>query len=292
MYERLSETFNNFWNRLVDMLPNLVTAIVFLVVFIIIGYYVGKLFERANKKRWKDPIAISFTGQVVKWAFYLLGLISAFYIMGWSKLADSVLAGAGISAIIFGFAFKDIAENFLAGILLAVRRPFNAGNIIEVDGFKGTVRGLDLRVTHIRNIEGKDIFIPNALIVKNVVTNYTKDGLLRQDFVIGLDLNNNLEQVKRIILRYLDAQPEVLKKPEFNVIIKQMGEFTLDVQVLFWVDILKQRAISPSYLGATIRSRIINDIRKELMAAGVNMPSQILEHKMYNPEEPLVVRQE
>lgn len=292
MYQKLSETFTNYWDHLIGMLPNLLAAIVFFVIFIQIGYWVGKIFEKGRKKRWRDPIVISFAGQAIKWFFYLAGLVSAFSIMGFSGLANSLLAGAGISAIIFGFAFKDIAENFLAGLLLAVNRPFKTGNIIEVDGFKGTVRGMDLRVTHIRNIEGKDIYIPNSLIVKNVVTNYTKDGSLRQDFIIGLDLNANFHQAREIILAYLHEQPEVLETPEANVIVKQLGEFTLDVQVLFWVDILKQRSISPSYLGATIRSRIINDILERLLAANINMPSQILEHKLYNKEEPLLVLKE
>lgn len=291
MYDKLNETFLKFWNNLIDALPNLLAAIVFLLVFILIGYWVGKIFEKSSKRRWKDPIVINFAGQVVKWFFYLTGLVSALYITGLVGLANSLLAGAGISAIIFGFAFKDIAENFLAGILLAINRPFNTGNIIEVDGFKGTVRGMDLRSTHIRNIEGKDIYIPNSRIVKNVVINYTKDGLLRQDFMIGLDLSTDVNHVREIIIAYLKEHPLVLEKPESNLIIKQLGEFTIDVQVLFWVDILKQRAISPSYLGATIRSQIINDVRERLLANNVNMPSQILEHKMYNKEEPILVVQ-
>ena len=79
--------------------------------------------------------------------------------------------------------------------------------------------------------------------------------------MIGLDLSTDVNHVKEIIMAYLKEHPLVLEKPESNVIVKQLGEFTIDVQVLFWVDILKQRAISPSYLGATIRSQIINDVR-------------------------------
>ena len=292
MSESFQQPFLDFWQKLVGMLPNLLAAVLFFLFFALIGFFIGKFFARSRRERWKDPIIAQFAGRTLKWIFYLIGLIAALHTLGLGGMANSLIAGAGVSAIIVGFAFKDIAENFLAGILLAVNRPFNLGNIIQVGEFKGAVRNMNLRTTHVRNIEGKDIYIPNSLIVKSVLTNYTKDGLLRQDFTLGLDLPTDLHKVRRIVLDYLRAQPLVLKKPEPDLIVQDLGEFTLNVSVLFWVDVLKNRSISPSYLGATIRSQIIDEIRERLLEKGINMPSQVLEHKLYDPSKPLRIRTE
>ena len=78
-----------------------------------------------------------------------------------------MLAGAGISAFIIGFALKDIGENFLAGIILAFKRPFRVGDIVDINGLKGKVLTLNLRDTQIKTGDGKDVFIPNAVIIKN-----------------------------------------------------------------------------------------------------------------------------
>ncbi len=285
MNEQLKNTFIEFWEMLIGMLPNLLAALVIFLIFFFIGHFLYKIFSKKFAEKWQETIVTKFVANVLKWALYLIGLIAAVDILGFSGIMSSLIAGAGVTAIILGFAFKDIGENFLAGLLLAVNRPFRIGNIIEVDGFKGTVKGMDMRTTHIRNIEGKDIFIPNAMIVKNVVTNYTKDGLLRQQFIIGLDVPSDVGMAKTLIIEHLNGQADILKKPEPNVLVTEIGEFTIDIQVLFWVDILKGKNQSPSYLGMTIRSKIIHEIKDLLLTNGFNLPSQVLEHKTY--KEPI-----
>lgn len=287
MNEQIKNTFIDFWEMMIGMLPKLLAALVLFLVFFLIGHFLYKIFSKKFAEKWQETIVTKFLANVAKWAFYLIGLIAAVDILGFSGIMSSLIAGAGVTAIILGFAFKDIGENFLAGLLLAVNRPFRIGNIIEVGGFKGTVKGMDMRTTHIRNIEGKDIFIPNAMIVKNAVVNYTRDGLLRQQFMIGLDVSTNVPKAKALILGYLNKEPDILKKPEPNVLVADIGEFTIDIQVLFWVDVLKGKNQSPSYLGFTIRSQIIQEVKDLLLTNGFNLPSQVLEHKMY--KEPLEV---
>jgi len=289
MEEKLRSAFEQFSESIITLLPNFLAAIVVFMVFWTIGYFIKKLFAKGLATWWKESILATYIGKLLSWIFYLLGIIAALHVMGFGGIANSLMAGAGISAIIVGFAFKDIAENFLAGLLLLVSRPFEIGNIIEINGVKGTTKGLDMRTTHIRNIEGKDIYIPNSMIIKNPVINYTKDGLLRMDFLVGLDVPTNIKAVKVLIMDFLDKQPEVLKTPEFNVLTQELAEFTVNIKVLFWIDVFKNKKISPSYLGETIRSRIIRDVKDLLLENGYNLPSQILEHKMYDNRSALMV---
>ncbi|NNE55438.1 MAG: mechanosensitive ion channel, partial [Flavobacteriales bacterium] len=187
MTEELKSTFISYYDGLVAALPKLATALIVFLVFVVLGKLFYRFIGKRIQRRWKDSIVSQFLAVTTKYAFYAFGFVFALNVMGFSNMAGGLVAGAGVGAIIVGFAFKDIGENFLAGFLLSMSRPFNIGDIIEVEGYKGTVKALDLRTTHIRNVEGKDIFLPNAMIVKNTVINFSKDGYLRVEFLVGID---------------------------------------------------------------------------------------------------------
>lgn len=282
MKKELNEVFNTFWQGMVAMAPNILIAILVMLIFFLAGYFIYKILHKRFLTRWESTVVVKFVANSVKWFLWLIGLVIAMEVLSLSGLLSSLVAGAGITAIIFGFAFKDIGENFLAGILLVAKRPFRVGQIIELDKHKGVVKGMDLRSIHIRNVEGKDIFIPNSMILKNVLINYTLDGLLRLEFLVGLDVPSDVAKAIKLIRDYLDVQPEILKKPESNVLVSEIAEFTVNLKVLFWVDILKNKKTSPSYLGMTIRSRVIQEVKDLLLDNGFNLPSQVLEHKNYD----------
>ncbi|NNK80391.1 MAG: mechanosensitive ion channel, partial [Flavobacteriales bacterium] len=189
---KLSETYSDLW----EFIPGLIIALGVVLFFILLGKLVFVLFRKILDKRWKDSLLAGFIANVIKWAVYLIGFSAGLDIVGYGSILSGILAGAGIGAIIIGFAFKDIGENFLAGILLAFNRPFSTGDIIEVEGHKGTVRDLTLRAVHIRNAEGKDFYIPTSSILKNTLINYTRDGMLRLDFFIGISPEDDIETVR------------------------------------------------------------------------------------------------
>jgi len=286
-----TKIFNDFYSDISSMLPKIITGILVIIIFIILGKLFYTLIGKRIQKRWKDTIISNFISEATKWSFYIFGMIIALNIVGFGGIASSLIAGAGISAIIFGFAFKDIGENFLAGIILALKRPFEIGDIIEVDGYKGNVEDLDLRVTHLRNFEGKDIYIPNSSIIKNTLVNYTKDGNLRVNFMLGIAPESNILKTRSLILEYLTQNKQILQTPNPNVVVQELGEFTTDLQVLFWVDILANKKLPDSYLGHNIRSKIITDIKEILDTNNIDMPSQVIEHKMYGANK-FVVRTE
>ena len=259
-----NKIFNDYFEQVSSLIPNIITGILILVIAIFSGKIVFKIIEKTTQKRWQDNIMSNFLAQVIKWTFYLFGVITALNIIGFTGIASTVFAGAGVSAIVFGFAFKDIGENFLSGIILALKRPFEVGDIIEINGAKGTVQDLDLRTTHLRNIEGKDIFIPNSSIIKNPLINYTKDGFLRMNFMIGIPTEYDIEKTRKLILDYLDTNTTILKTPGYSVVVQELGKLTTDIQVLFWVDILTSENLPDNYLGHSIRSKIITDVKQIL----------------------------
>ena len=285
MEQSITELLNSYWADLVGIIPKLIVALIVLGLFIALGRIFYKTLGKRIRNRWQDSIVSTFVSEAVKWGLYLFGLIMAFNVLGFENVAGSIIAGAGISAIIFGFAFKDIGENFLAGFLLAINRPFEIGDIIEVEGNKGTVSHVDLRTTHIRNAEGKDIYIPNAAFIKNALTNYTRDGLLRVTFMLGIAPECDIEQTRSLIYNYLIDTKEILNTPSPNVVVQELGEFTTDIQVQFWIDLFENRKNAELFLGNNIRSKTITDVKHILDNNGIEMPSQVLEHKMYRNNE-------
>jgi len=273
--------FNDYFQQIITLIPKFLTAIIILIVAIILGKIAFKIISKTTEKKWLDSIIIKYLAQIIKWSFYLFGVMEALNALGFKGIANTIFAGAGVSAIVIGFAFKDIGENFLAGIILALKRPFDIGDIIEIQGAKGTVKGVDLRSTHLRNSEGKDNYIPNSIIIKNTLTNFTKDGLLRINFLVGIAPECDIEQTRKLILAYLKTQNTILKSPLPTASVQDLGEFTTDIQVLFWVDILVNKTLPENYLGHNVRSKVITDIKNILDENKIEMPSQVIEHKMY-----------
>lgn len=289
---QFDKVFTDYKESFIELIPDLTIAIVILLVFFGLGKLFFSLIQRRIQRRWKDTIAGGIIASSFKWFFYLLGVFTALSILGFSKIASGLLAGAGVSAFIIGFAFKDIAENFLAGLLLAFSRPFNLRDTIEINGMKGRVSALNLRTTQIRTLDGRDIFIPNGLIIKTELTNYTKDGLLRYDFALGLDTGCDVETARKLILQELETYEKfgVLKSPPFTVDIEQVGVSTIDLRVFFWVDAFKSNVFEPTLKGEFVKSRVIRGVTKMLLDNNYSLPSTILEHKIYDKNDPIPVK--
>ena len=163
---------------------------------------------------------------------------------------------------IIGFALKDIGENFLAGILLAFKRPFTVGDIIESNGVKGKVIALNLRDTQVKS-DGKDIYIPNALLIKNTLINYNRGGLLLQDFTVGLEYGSDYEKAIAIVKEILDQNQEVVDGDHKNiVVISGVVGTAPQLNVRYWVK--TDSLISDG----RIRSQILIAIFTQLKANG------------------------
>ena len=114
-------------------------------------------------------------------AFGLLGLVIGLQILGLTAVATSLLATGGLVAVVLGFAFREIGENFLAGLLLSFSRSFEVGDLIESAGHRGRVKEIDLRQVWLRSADGRDIFVPSAEVFRSVLVNFTRDGLRRAE---------------------------------------------------------------------------------------------------------------
>ncbi|MBN3581532.1 mechanosensitive ion channel family protein [Algoriphagus aestuarii] len=269
------EFFATDWPTLKN---GLLVAGVALGVFLLVVFFArkSKTFLRVRLiKRMDDDLLANFLAGIFSSLVILAGLLVVFRIIGLTGVVSGLLAGAGISAFIIGFALKDIGENFLAGIILAFKRPFRVGDIVNINGMSGQVLTLNLRDTQIKTGDGKDVFIPNGVILKNPLINFTIDGFLRYDFTIGLDYGSDYQAAIDLIKKEIQIVPGVLngnKAPEVWVV--DLGESTLNIQVTFWVNTF-ERTISD----AVVKSSAILQVLTALEKAGFNMPARIIELK-------------
>ncbi|MCA1750951.1 MAG: mechanosensitive ion channel family protein [Cryomorphaceae bacterium] len=280
MVEALQEKFESTAVWFTNSGADFVIGVMLFAAFYFAGSVIRKLLLKRAAKKPERGVVYGFIGNVVMAVFIVFGISLFMNEMGWSKVMTGLLAGAGFISIIVGIAFKDIAENFLAGILLAFSRPFTIGDLLEVNGTVGRVLQLNLRNTHMRTGEGRDVFVPNSMLINRVLTNYTRDGLMRHHFFLGIDYDEDINKAMQTAMASIQEntliEQEGMYKP--YLLIDTFGESTISIKVFFWTNL---REIEVS--SAIIKSRVMKTVYEALRTAKISMPGNILEIKNYQP---------
>lgn len=238
MIRDLNRVLATYWQQFLYVLPKLAIALVVLLVAAFLANHLSSLLERRLRGRSHDPLLAEFITRISKWVLLLLGLVLAMEVVGLSGIVGGMLAGAGLSAFIVGFAFKDIAENFLAGVILAFNRPFHIDDTVQIKDQIGHVEALNLRTTLIRTFDGKHVFLPNSLVLKEPLINFTHDGNLRQDFLLSVDCGpeGNTEKPQQLLLDFLHQHPDVQKDQARTpyIILEKISGTVADLRLYFW----------------------------------------------------------
>lgn len=219
-----------------DLLPELLVATATVLVLGTLGHLLAFALGRVLRVRQTQNRYARIITRLVRVAFVLIGLVLGLQILGLTALATSLLATGGLVAVILGFAFREIGENLLAGLFLGVSRSFDVGDLIESSGHVGKVKEIDLRQVWIRSSDGRDIFIPSAQIFRNVLVNYTRDGLRRGDFVVGIDYGDDVPRARELLLARTRTLPDVLAEPAPSVRVSEFEPNYCELQVFFWID--------------------------------------------------------
>jgi small-conductance mechanosensitive channel len=252
---------------------------------LIAGFVFSAFIQRRVKLRLakKSPnnITANFTSQIVGFILKSIFVFATLYLLGLSSFTNKLLAGAGLLTFVIGFALKDIGENFLAGIILAFKSPFRLDDLIEVNGITGHVKDISIRETLIKTPDGKDVFMPNSIILKNPLYNYTLDGYLRYEFNIGIAYENNPTEAIKIVLETIKKVEGVLngdKEPSITLNVLETNSISINVK--FWINTFKS---TKRNVHKSIRSQVMNDVVEALITNGFSLPASIVELKNYEP---------
>lgn len=248
------------WNLLVAFTPRLFAALLVLLFFYYLGNYFAKalfaILRRASIKEFHE----AFVRTLVITVALFFGIVIALNILGLERIAVSVLAGGGVTAVILGFAFREIGENFLAGIFLAFSRPFKIGDLIQTEDIQGHVKEIELRYTHLRTSDGRDVYVPSSQLFSRPVTNFTKDGLRRVAFTVGIDYANDALKACELLREAVVSVAGVLADPRPDTHIVSLAPGYVELQVFFWKDVFDK---SSDILA--IQSEVMDKCRKALL---------------------------
>lgn len=280
---RIIDAFLTEFEGFIEFIPRLLTAIVVVLIIYFIGRFLAGITERILRRTSMHETYHLFFRKLIIGIAVFIGIIVFLNMIGYRRLATSLVAGGGLTAVIVGFAFKDIGENFLAGFFLAFSRPFNAGDVIESGEIVGIVKSIHLRHTHIRTYDGCDIFIPNARLFTQPLLNYTLDGLLRSDFTVGVDYKDDALAAVELMLNTTKNSRGVLKKPAAFVEIKNFHANHVELQVFFWISSNDQAATMP-----VVRTGVMNNCRLALIDKGYTFSSEVTTAVDVNPVDVII----
>ena len=230
----ITDKIESWLEQLIVLLPNLVIAIIVALLFIVIAKTVrnlsGKVLHRISHNHAVNNLLITVTYVTV----LTIGFFVALTIVGLDGAVTSLLAGVGIVGLALGFAFQDIAANFISGVLIAVGQPFRVGDIIKSGDNFGTVTNINLRTTTVRTFQGIEVLIPNKNLFQEVVENYTNTRDRRVDLAVGVSYGDDLEKVKNLTVEAIKPLDSIDSRREVSLFYTEFGDSSINFSVRFW----------------------------------------------------------
>lgn len=253
-----------------QVLPLLLFGLLILVLAWYTMRYASRLSDSLLRQRIQNNFLRNLATTAISIPVFLLGLYLVLQVSGLTRLAVTVLGGTGIAGLIVGIGFRDIMENFLATILISTRNPFKAGDRIEVAGHLGIVQQVNSRTTVLMSLDGNHIQIPNAVIYKSTIRNFTANPNRRLEFGVGVGYDDDLSGVQQTIIDVLASHPTVLTTPEPLALVDGLGAATVNLRILFWVDTSRHEEIK-------VKSSVIRLVKRALDDNGYSMPDEARE---------------
>ena len=260
-------------DAMILLLPNFVVAVLIVIVAAVIARFVRKgvrrLLEKATRESAGARNVIDLLGTVAYVVVLAAGTFIALGVLNLDSFVTTLLAGAGVVGLALGFAFQDIASNFIAGVLMAVRNPFTVGQIIETNGHMGTVKELTLRSTLIETFQGQTVIIPNAKVFQEPIVNYSTKGTRRVDVACGVGYGDDLQHAQQVAMSAIEDLEGRLSERPVQLYYTEFGDSSINFVLRFWVDFRKQT----DFLGA--QSEAIKAIKAAFDSEGVTIPFPI-----------------
>lgn len=248
----------------VQKLPIIGVALVVMVLFWLMANLVAR-WDPPFRHMGSNRLLRDLIRQFVRRAILLLGVLFALDILDLTALVGALLGTAGVIGLAIGFGFKDIIENYLAGLLLSIRRPFRLNDLVMIESHQGRVIRLTASELVLMTLEGNHVRIPNATVFKSFVYNYSINPRRRFDFGVGVGVNDDLLDVQAHGCRTLQQVAGVLDEPAPFMLIENLGDFSVWVRFFGWVD---QREVD----FGKVRGEAIRQVKLALETAGVEMP--------------------
>lgn len=232
----IEDKLENWWHSLAKILPNLAIALLVMLMAILVAKLVRRSLYRIIIRLSGKASVSSLIATITQVAVLFTGLFIALDILQLNKAVSSLLAGAGIIGIILGFAFQDITANFIAGVYIAFKKPFEIGHTIKTNDFIGNVENIQLRSTTIRTFSGLHLMIPNRDVIQKPLINYSLTPERRIELEFYIDHNTDLEITHGAIMKALSKISYLYPGKPVDVFFNDVKFTAIKIAVWFWID--------------------------------------------------------
>lgn len=258
------EKLDSWVDGFIKILPNLIIAIILFVVIYFISKFVKRLIVKTFKGRGRPNLG-DIMGGFVRWVIVIVGgLLCATIVMPTLSPGD-LIAGLGVSSVAIGFAFKDILQNWLAGMLILLRQPFEIGDQIAVSGFEGTVEQIETRATIIRTYDNQKVVVPNSQIYTSALEVKTAYETRRSQYDVGIGYADDIEKACSVMKDAVLSVEGINKDKGVDVLPWDLAASWVTIRVRWWTDTER---------GSVVKNHasVIQKIKYALDDAGIDMP--------------------
>jgi len=272
-----------------DDVQGLVQTLPLVGVAIVIGLIVGGLgYLLASAQRFwiwvtPNPFMAELAGTFVRFVSIVIGLVVALQVLGATALLGGVLGGAGVIGIAVGFAVRDTVDNYVSSMMLSLRQPFRANDHVIIEGQEGRVVRLTSRATILITLDGNHLRIPNSIVFKSIILNFTRNTQRRFEFDLGVDADDDALDAIAVALAAVNALDFVLDSPKATAFVQQVGDSNVVLRIYGWLD----QGVTDFYKG---RGLAIDAAFKALTTKGFTLPEPIYRLR-FDDAAPLPLKQ-
>lgn len=261
-WNAITEKIGHYAEELLARLPLVIVGIIVFVILLYISKFGRKLIEAAVRRFANDPMATLVYGRIAYILFLVVSVMISLTIVVPSFSLATIVTSLGIGSVAIGFAFKDIIENFFAGMYILLNKPFRVGDTIEIGGYRGDVVNIGIRATTIRLFNRENVLMPCARLFKEEVIVVTKENVRRSQVSVRIPAETDLVKTQELFLEAVLSVPAVARDPKPIVAIEAMGDSGYMATVWFFADlsIYDSRILTADVLQAIDEARKASDI--------------------------------
>lgn len=260
---------NNMATGFLDRLPAIILGVFVFFLFYVVGRLTRRLAYKLSRRAQGHNNVGLVIGRIGQGVSVFTGLLVAMVIAIPGFTVGQLFSILGVGSVAIGFAFRDILQNFLAGILLLLNQPFRIGDQIVADKLEGTVEDIQTRATFIRTYDGRRVVVPNTDLFTGLVTVNTAFNTRRLEHVIGISYDDDIEKAIAVLEKVMRNAPSVLDTPEPDAFVIDFNDSSIDIQLFWWISSPYQKDVIFS------RGEVLRKAKRALDEAGITIPFPI-----------------
>lgn len=262
--QSIIEKLDSWVDGIVKAAPNILIGILVFIAMLYLGRFLGKIVKKTFINKGRQNFG-DLLGGFTRYIVVILGLALSLTIMAPGLSPADLIASLGVSSVAIGFAFQDILQNWLAGILILLRQPFEIGDQIVVNNYEGTVEKIKTRATIIKTYDGKRVVIPNNTVYNNSVVVNTAHKIIRSEYDMGLGYDENYLDAMKILKETIANVEGVSKEKPVETLVWDQADSWLTIRIRWWTKSDRASVVHT-------RSEVLLKTQQEMNKHGIELP--------------------